>query len=85
MENPAKAHALIQQMNPQQDHKRMDSIHKVLRERALAESNDTRGGKFGAMSDARWESFHKEMVAAGALPATLDYRKAYTLQFVHDL
>jgi hypothetical protein len=33
----------------------------------------------------RAESFHKEMVAAGALPATLDYRKAYTLQFVHDL
>lgn len=37
------------------------------------------------MSDARWESFYRDMVAVGALPATLDYRKAYTLEFVKDL
>ncbi len=85
MENPAKAHALIQQMNPQQDHPRMAAIHKVMRERALAESSETRGGKYGAMSDARWESFYRDMSAAGALPATFDFRKAYTLQFVKDL
>ena len=37
------------------------------------------------MSDARWEALFKEMSASGALPATFDYRKAYTLQFVKDL
>jgi NitT/TauT family transport system substrate-binding protein len=85
MENPAKAHALIRQMNPQQEMARMEAIHKVLRERGLAESPDTRGGRYGAMSDARWETFFKEMAASGALPETFDYRKAYTLQFVKDL
>lgn len=85
MASPDKAHALIRQMNPQQDDKRMAAIHKVMRERGLAESGDTRGGKYGAMSDARWESFYRDMAAAGALPATLDYRKAYTLEFVKDL
>ena len=49
------------------------------------ESPDTRGGRYGAMTDARWEAFFKEMSASGALPATFDYRKAYTLQFVKDL
>ena len=85
MENPARAHALVQQMNPQQDEARISAIHKVMRERGLADSADTRGGKYGAMSDARWESFYREMVAVGALPPTLEYRKAYTLQFVKDL
>jgi len=85
MENPAKAHALIQQMNPQQEPGRMAKIHQVIRERALAESADTRGGRYGAMSDERWEAFYKDMVAVGALPPALDYRKAYTLQFVRDL
>ena len=85
IENPARAHALVQQMNPQQDTPRMEAIHKVIRERGLGESADTRGGRYGAMSDARWESFFKDMAAAGALPAALEYRRAYTLQFVKDL
>ena len=49
------------------------------------DSSDTRGGRYGAMSDVRWEAFFKDMVAASALPPTLEYRKAYTLQFVKDL
>jgi len=85
MENPAKAHALIQQMNPQMEMARMEAIHKILRERGVAESPDTRGGRYGAMSDARWEALFKEMSASGALPTTFDFRKAYTLQFVRDL
>jgi NitT/TauT family transport system substrate-binding protein len=64
---------------------RMEAIHDILRQQGLAESRDTRGGRYGAMSDARWETFFKEMAASGALPATFDYRKAYTLQFVKDL
>ena len=85
IENPARAHALILQVNPEQDSTLMDITHKTIRDRSLAESADTRGGKYGAMSDARWESFYKDMVAAGALPPTIEYRKAYTLQFLKDL
>lgn len=36
------------------------------------------------MTDARWETFFKDMVAAGIYPADLDYRKAYSLRFVNE-
>lgn len=85
MENPDKAHALIRQMNPQMEIARMEAIHKILRESGVAESPDAAGGKYGAMSDARWEAFIKEMLASGALPASFRFRQAYTLKFVRDL
>ena len=47
-------------------------------------SGDAAGGKIGIMTDARWERFTKEMQAAGALPANLDWKKAYSLTFVRD-
>jgi len=35
------------------------------------------------MTDARFKSFFDKMAAAGVVKAGLDYRKAYTLQFVN--
>ena len=35
------------------------------------------------MTDARWKSFYDKMVAAGVVKAGLDYKRAYTLQFVN--
>ena len=35
------------------------------------------------MTDARMKSFFDKMVRAGVVKPTLDYRKAYTLQFVN--
>ena len=34
------------------------------------------------MSDARWAEFFKIAAEQGVYPKTLDYKKAYTLQFV---
>jgi NitT/TauT family transport system substrate-binding protein len=34
------------------------------------------------MTDARWKSFFDTMVAAGVYPASLDYKAAYSLNFV---
>ncbi len=36
------------------------------------------------MTDARQKDFFDKMVKAGVVPATLDYKKAYTLQFVEQ-
>jgi NitT/TauT family transport system substrate-binding protein len=36
----------------------------------------------GAMTDARWKDFFDTMAKAGLYPADMDYKKAYTLQFV---
>jgi NitT/TauT family transport system substrate-binding protein len=37
----------------------------------------------GAMTDARMKNFFETMVRAGVVKKDLDYRKAYTLQFVN--
>ena len=34
------------------------------------------------MTDAHWKDFFDKMVAAGVVDKDIDYRKAYTLQFV---
>lgn len=83
--NPASAHALIKQMNPQQEDELMNVSYKIMREAGLLESGDAKGGRLGVMTDARWESFYKDMVAAGALPANVEMKKSYTLQFMKDL
>jgi NitT/TauT family transport system substrate-binding protein len=37
----------------------------------------------GAMTDARVEDFYNKMLAVGAVPADLDWKASYTLQFVN--
>jgi len=85
LQDPTKAHAAIKQANPQMDPDLMAFSHQEMKRRGILDSGDAAGGKIGVMTDARWEQFAKEMQAAGALPANLEWRKAYTLQFVKDL
>ena len=83
--NPAPAHALIKQMNPQQEDELMNVSYRIMREAGLLESGDAKGGRIGVMTDARWDAFYKEMVAAGALPPNVELKKTYTLQFMKDI
>ena len=55
---------------------------KTLKERGVFESGDALTMGIGAMSDERWKRFYDSMVAAGALPAGVDIKRAYTLQFL---
>lgn len=36
----------------------------------------------GAMTDARWKEFFDIMVGQKVYPASMDYKQAYTLQFL---
>jgi NitT/TauT family transport system substrate-binding protein len=85
LENPAVANAAIMQANPQMDPDLLQHSHQEMKQRGLLDSGDARGGKIGMMTDARWERFAKDMQAAGAVPPNLDWKKAYTLEFVRDL
>ena len=85
LRDPSRAHAAIKQANPQMDPDLMQHSYEEMKKRGLLDSGDAAGGKIGMMTDARWEKFVKEMQAAGALPANLDWKSAYTLQFVKDL
>jgi NitT/TauT family transport system substrate-binding protein len=48
----------------------------------IVDSGDALTLGVGAMTDARMKDFFDEMVRAGVVKSGLDYRKAYTLQFV---
>lgn len=85
LQDPSKAHAAIRQANPQMDPELMAHSHQEMKQRGILDSGDAAGGKIGMMTDERWERFTREMQAAGALPASLDWKKAYTLQFVKGL
>jgi NitT/TauT family transport system substrate-binding protein len=37
----------------------------------------------GAMTDARWANFYKQMTEAGVFPAGIDVKKAYSLDFIN--
>ena len=53
-----------------------------LKEYGLVDSGDTAKLGIGAMTDERIKNFYEAMVKAGVEKADLDYKKAYTLQFV---
>lgn len=82
LQDPAKAHALIRQYNPAMEPEQMEYAYSVMKGKGLI---DPGGVKIGSMSDARWEQTFKLLSESGVLPASFDYRKAYTLQFVKGL
>ena len=79
----AKANAMIKKENPEMtDDQIVFSIAK-LKEYGIVDSGDTLKLGIGAMTDERWKSFYEEMVKSGVVKAGIDYKKAYTLQFVN--
>src|ERR1700722_17520905 len=79
----AKANALIKKDNPDMtDEQIAFSIGKI-KEYGLVDSGDTQKLGVGAMTDERVKNFYDAMVKAGVEKAGLDYKKAYTLQFVN--
>jgi NitT/TauT family transport system substrate-binding protein len=81
--DPSAANALIKKDNPEMTDALLAYGLRQLKARGIVDSGDSLTLGIGAMSDARWQEFFKTMSAQGLYPATLDYRKAYTLQFVN--
>lgn len=81
--DPSPANALIKRDNPDMTSDLLEYGHDVLKSHAIVEPADSQtGGQIGDMTDARWQSFFQSMQAAGLYPASLNWRQAYTLQFV---
>jgi NitT/TauT family transport system substrate-binding protein len=81
--DPAPANALIKKDNPDMTDEKIAYAIKAMKEYGIVDSGDSKKLGIGAMTDERWESFFKVNVQAGVYPADLDYKKAYTLQFVN--
>jgi NitT/TauT family transport system substrate-binding protein len=77
-----KANALIKQDNPDMTDEQIAFSIAKIKEYGLVDSGDTLKLGIGAMTDDRVKSFYDSMVKAGVVKPGLEYKKAYTLQFV---
>jgi len=80
--DPRPADALIRKDNPEMTQDVLDQARAKLKANAIVDGGDAKTLGIGAMTDARWRSFFDMASGAGVYPKTLDYKKAYSLQFV---
>jgi NitT/TauT family transport system substrate-binding protein len=81
--NNKAANDLIKKDNPDMDDAQIAYGIQKMKEFGIIDSGDTLKLGIGAMTDARMKSFYDRMVKAKLNKPDLDYRKAYTLQFVN--
>jgi NitT/TauT family transport system substrate-binding protein len=75
--------ALIKKYNPEMTDALLANSIAKMKEYGIVDSGDSVKLGIGAMTDARWKSFFDKMVRAGVVKSGIDYRRAYTLQFVN--
>ena len=73
---------LLLSMNPDHGEPLFHFKIKEMKERGLVDGGDAAALGIGAMTDERWKSFFDTMAAAGIYSPKLDYKAAYTLDFV---
>lgn len=78
-----KANELIKKDNPEMTDEQIAFSIAKIKEYGIADSGDTAKLGIGAMTDERMKDFFDKMVRAGLFKASLDYKKAYTTQFVN--
>lgn len=83
--NPAPGNVLIKRDNPKMDDEQIAFAIKRLKELKAFDGGDAATLGAGVMTDTRWKQTYDFMVAAGLLRADVDWKKAYTTQFVKDL
>jgi ABC-type nitrate/sulfonate/bicarbonate transport systems, periplasmic components len=79
----AKANEAIKRDNPEMTDEQIAYSIAKLKEYGIVDSGDAAEKGIGAMTDERMKDFFDKMVKAGVVPADLDYKKSYTLQFVN--
>ncbi len=61
----------------------MGSTVRMIKAKSLVDPGG--GVKIGSLTDTRWEQTFKLLSETAVLPATFDYKAAYTLRFMKDL
>lgn len=77
------ANRLIQKDNPDMSQDKIDFAISQLKKYGIVDSGDAEMLGIGAMTDERIESFYNKMVKAGVLDPGLDFKKAYTLEYIN--
>jgi NitT/TauT family transport system substrate-binding protein len=81
--DPGPGNALIKKDNPEMTDELIAYGIAKIKEYGIVDSGDSKTTGIGTMTEARWKEFLTTMAIAGLYPADLDYRKAFTLQFVN--
>jgi len=79
----APANALIKRDNPEMTDALLAYGIAKLKEYGIIDSGDAQTHGIGAMTEKRWQGFFDTMAGAGVYPKDLDFRKAFTVQFVN--
>lgn len=77
------ANEVIKKLNPEMTDDLLAYSIAKMKEYGIVNSGDTLKDGIGAMSEARVASFFDKMSRAGVVKRDIDYRKAYTLQFIN--
>jgi NitT/TauT family transport system substrate-binding protein len=78
-----KAVALIMNGDPTYKRQNASDTLGALKANEMIDSGDAKTLGIGAMTNERWKDFFEAMVKAGVYKPDLDYRAAYTTQFVN--
>jgi NitT/TauT family transport system substrate-binding protein len=80
--DPSPANALIKRDNPEMTDALLAYGIAKIKDYGIVDSGDAETDGIGAMTEARWHDFFDMMAKAGVYPQDLDFRRAFTLQFV---
>lgn len=78
----AAANALIQEANPEMTADKIAYAIEKMKENGIVDSGDALELGIGVITDAKVEDFFNKMVSAGVIGADVDWKSAYTTEFV---
>jgi len=80
--DPKAADALIMKDNPEMTEDVLSQARDKMKAYGIVDGGDAKALGIGVMTDARWKAFFDIAAGQGVYPKDMDYRAAYTLQFV---
>ncbi|MDE2487821.1 MAG: ABC transporter substrate-binding protein, partial [Alphaproteobacteria bacterium] len=81
--DPKPADALIMKDNPEMTEDVLAQARDKMKAYGIVDGGDAKTLGIGAMTDARWKQFFDVAAGQGVYPKDMDYKAAYTLQFVN--
>ena len=78
----AAANALIQEANPEMTADKIAFAIEKMKENGIVDSGDALEKGIGVITDAKVEDFFNKMVNAGVIEDDIDWKAAYTTEFV---
>ena len=80
--DPSAANTLIQEANPEMTADKIAFAIEKMKENGIVDSGDALELGIGAITDQKVEDFYGKMVEAGVIEDDIDWKSAYTTQFV---